>query len=147
MAGFPENIKNFDLVVANLLVVLYESFPKPINLDPSNTGEIGFSAVPAGASEDESWDIGTMIDDVITFLSEEGFLRYQPDPNHQHGYYWETRLTIKGLTVLGNPESLESKGESLISKIKTSLESEALSTGSEGLRAAVFQAFRLALEW
>ncbi|MCS4306270.1 hypothetical protein M2404_000583 [Rheinheimera pacifica] len=55
-----------------------------------------------------------MIDDVLTFLSEEGFIRYLPDPNHQHGYYWRVRLTIKGLTVLGSPESLEPKGESLI---------------------------------
>ena len=147
MADFPENIKNFDRVVANLFVVLYESFPNPINLDPSNTGKIGFSAVPAGASAKESWEIGTMIDDVITFLSEEGFIRYQSDPSHRKGYYWSTRLTLKGLTILGSPESLGPKGESLISRIKTSLESEAISAGSAGLRAAVFEIFKMALEW
>ncbi|MDO8271265.1 MAG: hypothetical protein Q7U82_04990 [Gammaproteobacteria bacterium] len=147
MSGLPKNISNFDLVVANLLVILYESFPRPINLNPSNTGKIGFSAVPVGTSDDESWEIGTMIDDVFTFLSEEGFIRYQSGPNNQHGYYWSARLTLKGLTILGSPESLGSKGEPLISKIKASLEADAIAKGTEALRKAVFQIFRMAMEW
>lgn len=146
MTAFPKNIRNFDIVVARLLVTLYESFPGPINLDPSNTGKIGFSAVPSGSSEEEAWEIGTMVDDVITFLAEEGFIRYQSDPNHKPGYYWHARLTLKGLTVLGSPESLESQGEPLISKVKSSLEAVAISKGTEALSTLVFRIFRMAME-
>ena len=41
----------------------------------------------------------------------------------------------------------QTKGESLISKVKTSLQAEAISSGSETLRAAIFQIFKMALEW
>lgn len=40
MTDVQENIKNFNRVVGSLLVVLYESFPKAINLNPSNIGKL-----------------------------------------------------------------------------------------------------------
>ncbi|MCH8041429.1 MAG: hypothetical protein IH977_13965 [Nitrospinae bacterium] len=147
MTEVPKNIHHFNLAVLKLLATLYESFPSPKNLDPQILNDICFDAVPEDASEEDSWDIGNMGEDVITFLEEEGFLRYEPDPNHREGYYGKTRLSLKGLTILGSrPNSLGSQDKrSLIERAKGALSTMSTSTGSEAGKQVVSEIFKMAL--
>lgn len=148
MADIPENIEAFNRVSLELFVRLYDSFPKPFNIDPTVANKIGFAAVPQEATEEQAWNIGTLGTDVIEWLAEEGFLRYEPDPNHQHGYFWKVRLTLKGLTILGYvPSALQSteQKEALITKVKRVLASGAATASSESIKLVVWEIFKLAL--
>jgi hypothetical protein len=147
MTDSPKNLHHFNLVVLKLLATLYESFPSPQNLDPHILNDICFNAVPEEASKEDCWEIGNMGEDVITFLEEEGFLRYEPDPNHREGYYGKTRLSLKGLTILGSvPNSLGSQDKrSLIERAKGALSSMSTSAGSEAGKQVVLEIFKLAL--
>jgi len=148
MAEIPENIEAFNRVSLELFARLYDSFPKPLNIDPTVANKIGFAAVPQEANDEQSWKIGTMGVDVIEWLAEEQFLRYEPDPNQRHGYFGKVRLTLKGLTILGYvpfpPQSAAQK-ETLIKKVKNALASSAGTAGSESIRLVVGEIFKLAL--
>ncbi|MDR4462049.1 MAG: hypothetical protein MRJ67_16285 [Nitrospirales bacterium] len=148
MTDVPKNIHYFNLAVLTLLKTLYESFPSPKNLDPFILNDICFDAVPKEDSEEDAWKLGNMGEDVITFLEEEGFLRYEPDPNHREGYYGRTRLSLKGLTILGwVPNSLESQGKkSLIERAKDALSKTSTSAGSETVKQVVSEVFKMALD-
>lgn len=142
------NIDNFNIVVLQLLAHLYESFPRPKNINPQIANSIGFGAVPQDATNKEAWEIGTMTEDVIEWLSEEGFIRYEPDPNHRYGYYGKVRLTLKGLTILGYfPTSLKEKEakEPLIQKLKKAISSAGSSAGQESVKLVISEIFKLAL--
>jgi hypothetical protein len=148
MADIPQNIDHFNRVVLQFLSRLYESFPRPINIDASTAIGIASRAVPDSATEEEAWNIGTMVEDVIPWLEEEGFLRYEPDPNHRAGMYWKVRLTLKGLTILGYvPSSLQpaEPKEPLIQKAKQAMASAASTAGKETMKHVVAEIFRLAL--
>jgi len=148
MVDNPQNIEHFNLVVLKLLDRLYEAFPRPLDITSTTAIDIGFDAVPENATEEESWDIGTMAEDIIGWLSEEGFLRYEADPNHRHGNFLKVRLTLKGLTILGYvPSSLqhpESKA-SLIHKAKQAIGAGASAAGKEAVKQVVAEIFKLAL--
>jgi len=148
MADNQQNIEHFNLVVLKLLDRLYEAFPRPLNITGTTAIDIGFDAVPEDATEEESWDIGTMAEDIIGWLSEEGFLRYQEDPNHQHGNFWKVRLTLKGLTILGYvPSSLQQQESktSLINNAKQAIGAGASTAGKEAVKQVVAEIFKLAL--
>lgn len=138
----------FNRVSLELFALLYDSFPKPFNINPTVANRIGFAAVPPEATDEQGWNIGTMGVDVIEWLAEEGFLRYDPDPNHRHGYFWKVRLTLKGLTILGHiPTALQSTEpkEALITKVKRVLASGATTATSEAIKVVVSEIFKLAL--
>ena len=60
----------------------------------------------------------------ITWLSEEGFLRYSKF--EERGIFWDVRLSLKGLLVLGSvPKSLKEKTR-VVDRVKS-----ALSKGTE----------------
>ncbi len=148
MPDIPENMEAFNRVSLELLARLYDSFPKPFNVDPTVATKIGFAAVPLEATDEQSWNIGTLGTDVIEWLAEEGFLRYDPDPNHRHGYFWKVRLTLKGLTILGHmPAALQptEPKEALITKVKRVLASGATTATSEAIKGVVSEIFKLAL--
>ena len=148
MADVPQNIDHFNRVVLGLLSLLYESFPRPRDIDGSAAIDIGFDAVPDDATDKEAWNIGTMVEEVIPWLKEEGFLRYEPDPNHREGMYWKVRLTLKGLTILGYvPSSLQQTGleESLFQKAKKAITSATSTAGKEAMKHVVAEIFKLAL--
>jgi hypothetical protein len=140
-------MEHFNRVSLELFARLYDSFPKPLNIGPTEANEIGFSAAPQEADYEQSWNIGTLGVDVIEWLAEEQFLRYEPDPNHRHGYFWKVRLTLKGLTILGYvPSTLQSEQkETLIKKVKRAMESGAGTAGSESIRLVAAEIFKLAL--
>jgi len=148
MADIPENMEAFNRVSLQLFARLYDSFPKPLNIDSTAANAIGFAAVPQEADYEQSWNIGTLGVDVIEWLAEEQFLRYEPDPNNRHGHFWKVRLTLKGLTILGYvPFALQSEEqrETLIKKVKRALASGAGTAGSESIRLVVAEIFKFAL--
>lgn len=148
MAETPRNIEHFNLVVLELFSRLYESFPHPLNICDQSDIHIGFSAVPEDATGEEAWSIVTMAGDVIEWLKEEGFVRYEPDPNHRHGNYWKVRLTLKGFTILGYvPTSLQQaeQRESLIQRARYAMASAASAAGKEAIKHVVAEIFKLAL--
>lgn len=148
MKNVPDNIEHFNLLVLKLFFRLYEEFPRPLDIVGTVANDIGFDAAPEDASAEDSWDIGTMTEDVIEWLSQEGFLRYEADPNHVYGNYWKVRLTLKGLTILGCvPVSLhqaEAK-ESLIQRAKHAVASGASAASKEVVKQVVAEIFKLAL--
>ncbi len=148
MTKVPENIENFNLVVLHLFSRLYESFPRPLDINADQGIDIGFGAVPEGATEEEAWDIGTMDDDVIVWLAEEGFLRYESDPQLREGYFWKVRLTLKGFTILGCvPTALSQNDakEPLIQKVRQAISSTASTVSKESIKLVVAEIFKLAL--
>lgn len=148
MAYTPQNIEHFNLVVLKLFDRLYEAFPRPLDINDTTAIDIGFDAVPEDTTGEESWNIGTMDEDIIEWLREEGFIRYEADPNHQHGNFWKVRLTLKGLTILGYiPSSLRQAEpkESLIQQAKQAIGSGASVAGKEAVKQVVAEIFKLAL--
>jgi len=148
MSKILKNIENFNLVVLHLFSRLYESFPRPLDINGDQAIDIGFDAVPDNSTDKEAWVIGTMDYDVIVWLAEEGFLRYQPDPEGREGYFWKVRLTLKGLTILGCvPTSLNQNDskEPLIQKARQAISSTASAVSRESIKLVVAEIFKLAL--
>ena len=100
MSTAPENIEHFNRVVLELLIRLYESFPRPINIDSQTAADIGFGLVSSSVPDMESSSVAAIADDIMEWLKEEGFIRYDPDANYRPGTFWKVRLTLKGFTVL-----------------------------------------------
>src|SRR5258706_3267802 len=97
MSDIPKNIQRFNLIALVLFAKLYESFPTGIDV---KSLKIGHDALPKDSSwDDQAWDFGAVAYDVVHWLAEEGFLRYE-NPNNTRDFY-NARLTMKGLTVLG----------------------------------------------
>ena len=144
MNDIPLNIQRFNLIALVLFSKLYESFPSGINIEPLN---VGFDALPKDESSyEQAWDFGAVAYDVVFWLAEEGFLRYE-DPNNTREFY-NARLTMKGLAVIGYvPTSLKSADpkEPLIEKIKRVLASSTEKVAAEGVKAILGQIFCLAL--
>ena len=144
MSDIPQNIQRFNLIALVLFTKLYEAFPSGIDVEPL---KVGHDALPKDESwDDQAWDFGAVAYDVVLWLAEEGFLRYE-NPNNTREFY-NARLTMKGLTVLGYvPTSLQSTGpkEPLIEKIKRVLATGTEKAGAEGVRAILGQIFSMAL--
>ena len=144
MSEIPKNIQRFNLIALFLFAKLYESFPSGLDIEPL---KVGFDALPKDASwDDQAWDFGAIAYDVVNWLAEEGFFRYE-NPNHTREFY-NARLTMKGLTVLGYvPTSLQSADpkEPLIEKIKRVLATGTEKAAAEGVKAILGQIFGLAL--
>lgn len=144
MNDSQENIGQFNLVALTLLNKLYESFPTPLNLGPHELNDIGFSAVPVEATEEQEWATGTMADDVFTFLAEEGFVRYEVDVNNRQGYFWKARLSLKGLAILSSSSNEEK--ETFAQKIKRALATITTTAGIELGKHVVTEILKQALK-
>ncbi|MEQ8991197.1 MAG: hypothetical protein RLO46_05145 [Pseudomonadales bacterium] len=139
------NIERFNTVTLHLITRLYESFPTPYDITDENIIDFGFEPVPADATAEEAWEIGTSLPHVLSFLQEEGFLRYQPDPNGRE-QFWRVRLTLKGLTIMRLPTALEpGSGKSLYERAKESLGSLSKAAGTEAGKHVVAEIFKLAV--
>lgn len=144
----PNGMDAFNLVTLSLLNRLYDSFPRPLNLGHQDASDIGFSAIPEYANDEQVWEMCTMTADIVEWLAEEGFLRFEKDPNHTHGVFWKVRLSLKGLAILGAiPNAVAEKApqEPLISKIKGILKSGTQTIATESVKAVVAQLFTCAL--
>ena len=150
MNDSQKNIEQFNLVALTILNRLYDSFPTPINILPDDLNSLGFSAVPEDATDEEGWDIGTMTNDVLTFLAEERFIRYEADPNdyNKSDHFWKVRLSLKGLGILNSSSELSgSEGNSSIAqKIRQSLATITTTAGIEMGKHVIAEIIKLALK-
>ena len=137
----PSNIARFNLVTLHLVTLLYENFPTPFNISDENIVALGFAPVPEDATEEEAWATGNLLPHVLTFLQEEGFLRYDPDPNETE-QFWNVRLTLKGLTIMGVPSALDAEArKTLYDHAKESLARVSADAG----RQVTAEIFKLAV--
>jgi len=148
MTNVPQHIEHFNRVVLELFIRLYDSFPHPLRIDSQTAMDIGFGQFPDDATDEETLSIAVDADDIMEWLREEGFIRYDPDPNYRPGTFWKVRLTLKGITILGyEPASLRKADpkEPLIQKAKKVSTSTESSSGREAMRRVVEEIFKLAL--
>ena len=120
----PPNVDLFNRFSLSVFQKLYISFPIPIELDVNN---LMIAAVPSNSSFDETFNALRMGREVLEVLCSEGFLTHQ-GTLLDGSQYFQVRLTMKGLAVLGSVQASLEKKESLISKI--------LSIAGKGLKDA-----------
>jgi len=141
----PPNIQRFNSLALVVFARLYEAFPKGVDLDAIDTG---IAAIPEdpNISASESFEYFDVAYDVVEWLAREGFLTYE-NPNHERKFY-NARLTMKGLVILGHvPSSLQpgESSEALIDKMKKVLKAGGKIATAETAKALVSKAFSLAL--
>ncbi|TFZ07870.1 hypothetical protein [Ramlibacter humi] len=143
----PPNILRFDLIVLAIFSSLYDSFPSPAELD---IGAVSRRCVPDGASLDEVFAWTSVGEAAADWLAEEGFIRFERRSGHSRpsGTLFETRLTLKALTILGYlPASLKEAvpREALIHKIKKVLSTGAEKAGADAVKSLMTEVFKLSL--
>ena len=137
------NIDRFNLAAVELFSVLYDHFPLPVDIE---TTEIGVEAAPEEASAVEMLRFTVYAEHALTWLVEEGFIRYDPPPIATR--YRDVRLTLKGLTLLGyTPSSLKASepNESIITKIKRVLSGGAEKAATDAVKSLLDELFKLAM--
>ena len=114
----PRNIVIFNRITALALVALYESFPTPIDLEPMR---IGAGAASDELNEEDKFEIiaGTA-KHTLSFLVEEGFVRFESTPCQNDGLRLpQARLTLKGLNLLGSvPKTVDADRRPFIEQLK-----------------------------
>lgn len=142
MTIVPTNIQRFNDITLKLFEKLYFSFPEGIKVEGCG---VGAEVTALDATFDEAFATVTLADFVIVWLSEEGFIRYES--RDQQGCYYNVRLTLRGLTILGYlPSSVTAnRKEPLIEKIKRYVSSGTEKATEEVAIKIIGELFRLAL--
>ena len=141
----PENIHRFNVTALELFRRLYDAFPDPIEL---NSAHAGVAASPADSTDETYWAYRGNARNVVTWLAQEGFLRYESQD--KTGKFYDVRLTLKGLTVLGHvPTAVKDGGRKspVIDSIKRVLASGAEKAGTEAVKSIVGAVFKLSLQY
>jgi hypothetical protein len=141
----PENIHRFNVTALALLDRLYYSFPEPIKVDASH---VAIDAAPSDSTDEGFWEYGAGADHVLTWLGEEGFLRYMKYA--ENGHFYGVRLTLKGLTVLGHvPVAVTEGGRRTptIDRIRKALANGAEKAGTEAVQSIIGSLFRASLRY
>jgi hypothetical protein len=135
-----ENIDHFNRVVLVVFDRLYSQFPVAVDLSVAEIAEL---ASPGSLPESPAYKHLEPTFESIQFLAAEGFLTYSS--RFLEGTTFTTvKLTLKGLTVLGQiPDSLERK-QTLIERMRSALAGGSKEAASEIARQLVIQAFTLA---
>jgi hypothetical protein len=121
------NIDFFNRMTLAVLEDLY-SFPTPKDIDVK---ALAISVIPEEAGHEQIWDMLQASEDTIRFLGHEGFLAYHGE-YLDGGTFIQSRLTLKGLAVLGStPESLGGTKSPLIDQIRSALKGGAKTASSE----------------
>lgn len=106
----PKHIDIFNKVVAKALLVLYDNFPRPLDLDPMLIGmDIVFSEGLDADSEEMKVLVGTP-EATLEFLVAEGFVRFKPENRYMGGAlkFPDAVLTARGLALLNRvPTSVD----------------------------------------
>ena len=143
MSTTHTNIDRFNLAAIELFSVLYDHFPLPTDIE---TAEIGVEAAPKEATPVEMLRFTVYAEHALTWLVEEGFIRYEPP--HFGTCYRNVRLTLKGLTLLGYvPSALQpnEQSEPIITKIKRILSGGAEKAATEAVKSLLGELFKLAM--
>lgn len=131
------NIDNFDEVVGIVFARLYANFPVP---DEFSSGDIvNLMKRPEGDGVDDFEDGFAILTDVIpatvSWLEEEGFIRFKNNSTLAEKSWREVRLTSKALSALkSTPGSIEPEVT-----IGERISAAAREGGGEVLRAGVNQ--------
>jgi hypothetical protein len=136
------NLERFNLTALALFSRLYDAFPNPIEVKAQN---LGLSASPDEAELAEHLRFMVYAEHAVTWLAEEGFIRYES--HGLNGGFAGVRLTLRGLTVLGYvPTAVKGKKEpeTLIVRIKRALGSGADKAAADGVKALITEVFKLA---
>lgn len=138
MPDVPRNIEIFNRVAGVVLLQLYEAFPVPVELEPVAVGTVASEGFTA--DQDEIFQL--MIRDsaaAIEFLAHEGFLTFANWRTLEASApYPDVRLTMKGLALMGVPNSISSeKSASLGGQLRSALDSGA----HDAVASLVGQAF------
>lgn len=144
MISTHHHIDAFNRIVLKLFIRLYDAFPHPQNINIQTATDLGFDLFKRDIKEDENVNVGTVANDMMEWLREEGFIRYDPDPNYRPGTFWKVRLTLKGVTVLGYTRASLRKTdpmEPLIQKAKHVIMSAETPSGTEAVRRVVEEIF------
>jgi len=144
MISTHHHIDAFNRIVLKLFIRLYDAFPHPQNINIQTATDLGFDLFKRDIKEDENVNVGTVANDMMEWLREEGFIRYDPDPNYRPGTFWKVRLTLKGVTVLGYTRASLRKTdpmEPLIQKAKHVITSAETPSGTEAVRRVVEEIF------
>lgn len=141
-ASLPKNIEIFDKITGYVLVILYESFPNPKDIELQKI----YDEVAVGI-EDESLctDIHLHhISNTFSFLAKEGFIEFnqQMITIHPDQVFYQSVLTLKGLTLLGAiPQSIKNDQQiTFFDLLKDSLKKESAKTISEVVKLLFTQA-------
>jgi len=108
----PENMRKFNTVTIQAFDLLYNAFPKPIDIDTQKLG--------AGSPQD------TIAECTLQWLATEGFIRYRPDPSRPANQFCEVQLTMKSLGLLETVPASTDFGEdpdTMIIRIRKALAS------------------------
>ncbi|HRG16398.1 MAG TPA: hypothetical protein PLB00_10385 [Pseudomonadota bacterium] len=147
----PRNIENFNRIVAQCLLQLYEAFPVPKDLEPS---DIAMKALPDLDDQETLFKAITEVSpSAIEWLAAEGFVRYRAD--HQclgESTIPQAQLTMKGLAILGTtPDSVmgsdktKTLAEMLREGVSEGVKSSASAATGTILKAAMGQLFKFAI--
>lgn len=134
----------FNRMCLAILNELYEAFPGKIDIKPDG---MAIGVLDGQESYGALFDKLSISSDVVTFLQEEGFLRYESG-NHD-GNFHHVRLTMKGLALLGaERQSMQSPIEppSLIARIRAHLHAGASGAPGKVAEEIVGVLFRRMLE-
>jgi hypothetical protein len=136
-----DNITFFNRITLAAFKKLYESFPRPLNL---NVKELAMEIIPETAEDSERWNSLQAAEDAVDFLAAEGFLTHVGEAL-QDGTALQARLTLRGLAILGStPDALENRTP-LIDRIKKALAGGAKEAGSEAVKQITQQVFAAAI--
>jgi hypothetical protein len=136
-----DNIAFFNRLTLALFEKLYLSFPSPTDLDVK---KIAAAVIPENAERDEIWNSFQAAEDAIDFLTQEGVLTHK-GTCLEGGTFRQTRLTLRGLAILGSiPDALEGK-QPLIDRIRKALAGGANEAGAEAVKQLMQQAFAAAV--
>jgi len=136
------NIDKFNYISLHILNKLYDSFPTKIELsDTDFIVDIYFE------NEDEVQNAIPIFNDSITWLNEEGFLRMKDYSDHEGYNFYDVRLTMKGLTILGSIPSTLNKGasETLIDEIKSAIGKGIQDSAADGVKNIIKTLFTLSM--
>lgn len=138
------NVEVFNFAALQIFAELFDAFPQPVTLD---TDKLACDTdVAFGESPNDTIRFVSLAPHAVTWLAEEGFLRYEKGPYPGSSSFTTVRLTLKGLTVLGySPSALQApeKSQPLISRIKAAVASGAERAGADAVKSLLAEVFKL----
>jgi hypothetical protein len=145
MDNILNNIDQFNLTTLAVLENLYVHFPTPIEINPSN---FGAGVTPNDATFESAFKYAANAPHVITWLAEEGFLRY--GNQSKNGEFYQVRLSMKGIMALGSVPSsltLSAAKEPLIAQVKSVLASGSKKLAAESGKVVITEVFKAATKF
>jgi hypothetical protein len=139
------NSEVFNFTTLKLFAKLFDEFPQPVTIDSDRLGSETNEAF--GETINDTIRMIYLAEHTVTWLAEEGFLRYEKGVISGSKAFTNVRLTLKGLTVLGYmPAALQNpeKSQPLIARIKSAVASGAEKAGADAVKSLLSEVFRLA---